>query len=185
MDEEGRRLLESIGDPSPVIDMLVGPGEADNARFGHLLENLRWNAHLSRADAAAKLGFSSEYLRLIETGKRTPALGQMRNFLAVYDAKGSVEQVRPDGYRQDLLLFDPLQGDDGEPYVIEFKSRIREARRTALGGPPDEDEDLQESVHERPSDSRAAELGQVVSLLTRADAKTLRKVRRLLEDHVG
>lgn len=185
MNDEGRQLLDSIGDPSPFVDMVVGPGESDNARFGELLERLRWEAGLSRADAAAKLGFSSEYLRLIETGKRTPALGQMRNVLAAYGAKGAVEQISPDGYRQDLLVFDPIQGDDGEPYFIEFKSRIREARRTALGGPPDEDEDWQETPHQHPSQSRAAELGVVVALLTRADDKTLRKVRKLLEDHLA
>jgi hypothetical protein len=31
---------------------------------------------------------SAEYLRLIEVGKRTPALGQMRKFLDTYGADG-------------------------------------------------------------------------------------------------
>lgn len=175
-------MLDSIGDPSTFVDMVVGPGEADNPRFGELLERLRWNAHLSRAEAADKLGFSSEYLRLIETGKRTPALGQMRNILSAYGAEGAVEKLSPQGYRQDLLIFDPLQGDDGEPYFIEFKSRIREARRTALGGPPEDDDDQTPSDFERPDPDRAAELGLIVSLLTKADPATLRKVRRLLEE---
>ena len=164
-------------------DWTVGPGQSDNSSFGELLESLRWKAGLSRADAAAKLGLSSEYLRLIEIGKRTPALGQMRNLLHVYDAKGDVQ--RREGYRHDLVIWDPLKGDDGEPYFVEFKSRIREARRTALGGPTDEDEEREHATDERPDESRAAEIGLVVSLLTRADDNTLRKVRKLLDDKVG
>ena len=165
--------------------MVVGPGESDNSRFGELLERLRWKAGLSRAEAAAKLGFSSEYLRLIEVGKRTPALGQMRNLLSVYGASGHVEKISPQGYRQDLLVFDPLDGDDGDPIIVEFTSRIREARRSALSGPPDEDEGWQQAVNERPAESRATELGLAVSLLTRADDSTLRKVRKFLEDRAG
>ncbi|MEU8118122.1 helix-turn-helix transcriptional regulator [Spirillospora sp. NPDC049024] len=182
MDDGDRQPETSIGAPSPFVDMVVGPGESDNSRFGELLERLRWKAGLSRADAATKLGFSSEYLRLIEVGKRTPALGQMRNLLRVYGAKGAVEQISPQGYRQDLLVFDPLDGDHGDPVIIEFTSRIREARRRALGAPPDEDEDWEQADYEGPTESRATELGLVVSLLTRADDSTLLKVRKLLED---
>lgn len=183
MDEAELR----IGDPSPFVDLVVGPGMTeDNRRFGELLERLRWKSGLSRADAANKLGLSAEYLRLIEAGRRTPALGQMRNFLSVYDATGDVERITPDGYRQDLLIFDPLQGDDGDPYLIEFKSRIREARRRALGGPPDEeDADELDQESAQPSAKRAAELGAVVSLLTRADDALLQKVRQLLEEEVS
>lgn len=173
---------DSIGKPSPVPKWVVGPGEPDNSRFGKLLEDLRWKAGLSRADAATSLGLSSAYLRLIEVGKRTPALGQMRKLLDAYGAEGEVERISPEGYRQDLAVIDPL---DGEPVFVEFTSRIREARRRALGGPPDEDEDRQQAAYERPAESRAAEIGLVVSLLTRADDNTLRKVRTLLEDELG
>lgn len=176
-----RQWEDSFGEPSPAPKWVVGPGEADNSRFGELLESLRWKAGLSRADAAAKLGLSSEYLRLIELGKRTPALGQMRNLLDAYGAEGEVERISPQGYRQDLLIVDPLNGD---PRIVEFKSRIREARRRALGGPADEDEDRQQAAHEHLGESRAVEIGRVVSLLTRADDSTLRKVRKLLEDRV-
>ncbi|MEU6756389.1 helix-turn-helix transcriptional regulator [Streptomyces sp. NPDC046685] len=185
MDDGDRQLEAHIGEPSPFVDMVVGPGEADNSNFGGLLERLRWKAGLSRADAAAKLGFSSEYLRLIEVGKRTPALGQMRNLLSAYGAVGAVEEISPDGYRQDLLVFDPLYGDDGDPVIVEFTSRIREARRSALGGLPDDDEDSRQTAYERPTASRAAELGMVVSLLARADDATLRKIRKLLEERVN
>ena len=187
VNNRDRQMEDSIGEQSPSVDLVVGPGEPDNSRFGELLERLRRKAGLSRADAAAKLGLSSEYLRLIEVGKRTPALGQMRNLLGAYGAEGDVERISPEGYRQDLLVFDPLDGDDGDPVIIEFRitSRIREARRRALGGPADEDEDWQQATYERPAESRAAEIGLVVSLLTRADDNTLRKVRKLLEDKVG
>jgi transcriptional regulator with XRE-family HTH domain len=180
---KGRELQseDSIGEPSPAPKWVVGPGEPDNSRFGELLESLRWKAGLSRADAAAKLGLSSEYLRLIEVGKRSPALGQMRNLLDAYGANGEVERISPDGYRQDLLIVDPLNGD---PRLVEFTSRIREARRRALGGPVDENEDRQPATYERPAGGRAAEIGLVVSLLTRADDNTLLEIRKLLEDKV-
>lgn len=185
MNDRDWQMEDSIGEPSPVVDLVVGPGKPDNSHFGELLERLRWKAGLSRADAAAKLGLSSEYLRLIEVGKRTPALGQMRNLVDAYGAEGEVESISPQGYRQDLAVFDPLHGDDGEPVFVEFSSRIREARRRALGGPADEDEGWQQATYERPAESRAAEIGLVVSLLTRADDNTLRKVRKLLEDKLG
>lgn len=175
---------EYIGEPAPHVDLVVGPGERDNGRFGELLKRLRQAAGLSRTDAAAKLGFSSEYLRLIEGGKRTPALGQMRGLLDTYRARGAVAVVSPQGYRQDLVVFDPLHGADGDPTFVEFTSRIREARQSALGGVPDADED-EHGSYERPSESRAAEIGLVVDLLTRADDTTLRQVRKLLEGNVG
>jgi transcriptional regulator with XRE-family HTH domain len=177
---------DSIGEPWPYTDLVVvGPGEPGNSAFGELLERLRQKARLSRADAAAKLGLSSEYLRLIEAGKRTPALGQMRNLLDAYGAEGEVEKTSPQGYRQDLVVFDPLNGDDGDPVIVEFRSRIREARRRALGGPADEDADRQQATYEHPDESRAAAIGRVVSLLTRAGDDTLREVRKLLEEKVG
>lgn len=178
----------------PFVDLIVGEGlevgpglESDNRRFGGLLECLRKHAGLSRADAAAKLGFSAEYLRLIEVGKRTPALGQMRSFLDAYGADGEVERVMPGGDRPDLLVIDPLNGD---VVIVEFKSRIREARRSALGNPPgmvdrQKDLDLHKWVYDSPSPSRAAELGVLVSLLTRADDSTIRQIREILEDEVG
>jgi transcriptional regulator with XRE-family HTH domain len=179
-----RQMEEYIGEQSPSVDLVVGPGEPDNSRFGELLEDLRRKAGLSRADAAARLGLSSEYLRLIEIGKRTPALGQMRNLLDAYGAEGEVERISPQGYRQDLLVFDPRSGDDGEPTIVEFKSRIREAPQRAFGGPADEGVRRPKATYQRPADSRAVEIGLVVSLLTHVDNNTLRKVRKLLEDEV-
>lgn len=183
--EDDARPPEDFQRP-PYVDLVVGPGmESDNRQFGELLERIRWKAGLSRAEAATKLGFSSEYLRLIEVGKRTPALGQMPRFLRAYGADAEIEEVMPSGDRPDLVVIDPL---DGDAVIVEFKSRIREARRNALGGPPEQDDepgDLDLQVHGRPSASRARELGLVVSLLTRADDITLRKIRGLLEDEIG
>jgi transcriptional regulator with XRE-family HTH domain len=184
MDAVDPDMLERPPDEDPLyIDMVVGPGRAsDNRRFGALLADLREHAGLSRADAAATLGVSVEYLRLIELGRRTPALGQMRGVLDAYHAEGEVGRLQPGGDRPDLIVLDPLSD---EPVVVEFRSRIREARRRALGAPPDlahwqDDPDFQESVHESPSASRAAQLGFVVSLLARADDSTLQKVHDLL-----
>ncbi|AVT39617.1 helix-turn-helix transcriptional regulator [Plantactinospora sp. BB1] len=166
------------------IDLTVGPGKAShNLRFGELLERLRWKAGMTRADAAAKLGLSSEYLRLIEVGKRTPALGQMPNFMDAYGANAAVERVLPGGDQPDLIVIDPL---NGEPVLVEFISRIREARRIALGAPPDEAEGQEDPdppkrrAHSRPSASRAVELGVVVSLLSKpTTARSARSARRL------
>lgn len=168
------------------VDWVVGPGAPHNRQFGQLLEGIRKHNGLSRADAAAELGLSAEYLRLIETGQRTPALGQMRVFLRAYRAEGAVEQELPDGTRPDLVLLDPV---GGEANIVEFKSRIRRARR---GGRQDRDlhAESQGDTEERwddagPSEGRAAELGAVVLLLTRADSNTLQRIRQLLEDEVG
>ncbi|MEV1287748.1 helix-turn-helix transcriptional regulator [Micromonospora sp. NPDC049679] len=190
MDDGDRQLdAHRHASQTPRYDLTVGPGrESDNRRFGELLERLRWKAGMSRADAAAKLGFSSEYLRLIEVGKRTPALGQVPNFLNAYGANAAVERVMPGGDQPDVIVIDPL---DDQPVLVEFISRIREARRIALGGPPNEvdrqvDPDQpKRRAHDRLSASRAVELGVVVSLLTQADDSTLRKIRETLEDELG
>jgi len=166
----------------PPVDLTVGPGlEADNRRFGELLESLRWKAGLSRAQAADKLGLSSEYLRLIEVGKRTPALGQMQHFLGLYGADAEIERVMPGGDQPDLIVLDPL---NGEPVFVEFRSRIREARRSSLGGPADEGEGQSQRRlgMDRPSVRRSAEIGTVVSLLAQADDSTIRKIRDILEE---
>jgi DNA-binding XRE family transcriptional regulator len=173
-----------------VVDMEVmevGPGQSsDNPRFGRFLADLREHAGLSRADAATTLGVSAEYLRLIELGRRTPALGQMRSFLDVYGADGEVGKLQPGGDRPDLIALDPLSGD---PVVVEFKSRIREARGSKQHSQRSlvsrqGDPDSPKLAHDGPSMDRAADLGFVVSLLACADDSTIRKVRELLQDEV-
>lgn len=169
----------------PDVDVIVGPGEPGNPQLGSLLRILRNHARLSRADAAANLGLSAEYLRLIEAGKRTPALGQMPRFLEAYDAQGAIEQPQPDGSVADLIVINP---GTGNPCIVEFTSRIREARRSGIQDPgadldwdhEDEDKPLGEGLPE----AHAAELGMVVSLLSRADADTLRRIRKMLEREV-
>lgn len=196
MDEIGGNQLRPPHEDPPYFDievgeedsMKVGPGmSSDNRRFGGLLARLREHAGLSRADAAATLGVSAEYLRLIELGRRTPALGQMRSFIDAYHADGEVGRLQPGGDRPDLILLDPL---DDEPVVVEFKSRIREAGRSTVSSSrseADQQEDLDflKKVHEGLSASRAANLGLVVSLLARADDSTIRKVRDWLHNEVG
>ncbi len=188
-DGEDQLNAHWVDRPRPPYDLTVGPGRTvHNLRFGELLERLRWKTGMTRADAATKLGLSPEYLRLIEVGKRTPALGQMPNFMDAYGANAAIERVQPGGEQPDLIIIDPL---NDEPVLVEFTSRIREARRIALGGPPDEADgqaDLdrpKRRAHDRPSASRAVELGVVVSLLTQADDSTLRKIREMLEEELG
>jgi len=55
--------------------------------------------------------------------------------LDAYGADGEIERVMPGGDQPDLIVIDPL---DGQPVTVEFTSRFREARRSALGGHPDE-----------------------------------------------
>lgn len=177
---------QSIGEPSPFVDLVVGPGSHDNRRFGEMLQALRKQAGFSRLDAANRLGFSSEYVRLIEAGKRTPALGQMRAILHAYGAEGAVEQVSPQGYRQDLILFEPFRD---EPTVVQFKSRIREARRRAAVAGEGEESSLeparrQSADRSLPTRNIDAELGAVIHLLVQANGATLAQVRRLLEGSV-
>lgn len=92
--------------------LMVGPDESDNAQFGVILRQFRTEAQLSRSQAANILGFSSEYLRLIERGKRTPALGSMGTIMSTYHVDHDIGA----GY----LKF----GD----FFVEFTSRIQEAR---------------------------------------------------------
>ena len=182
-DTRRPRPIRKPGDADIVV-RAVGPGEESaNTEFGSLLRILRNHAELSRADAAAKLGLSVEYLRLIEAGVRTPALGKMRSFLKAYEANGEVESVQPDGSVADLIVMNP---GTGEPWIVEFRSRIREARRTRRrdeGRPTAASEDAH--ANQLLDDRHAAELGVVVSLLTRAGPDSLRKVRELLEDELG
>jgi transcriptional regulator with XRE-family HTH domain len=167
--------------------MVVGPGlAADNRRFGQLLARLREHAGLSRADAAEALGVTAEYLRLIERGKRTPALGQMRSFIDAYRADGAVGKLQPGGDTPDLIVLDPL---NDEPVIVEFKSRIREARRISAKPRRSQAErgsvNLPARLGAGHAMDRAVELGIVVSLLTQADDATIREVRDLLEAHAG
>lgn len=188
MDEVDRKLSDKPPhEQPPFVDMVVGPKRtSDNRRFGELLADLRNRAGLSRADAAVALGVTAEYLRLIELGKRTPALGQMRSFLDAYRVKGEIGSIQPGGDRPDLIFFHPLSDN---PVIVEFKSRIREAGRRTVGPASDladrqKNPDEQRLALEHPSAERATELGLVVLLLARADDGTIRKVRDLLQDEV-
>ncbi|MBN9629938.1 MAG: helix-turn-helix domain-containing protein [Actinobacteria bacterium] len=165
----------------PYIDLVIGPGhERDNQNFGRMLAEFRQLAGLSRASAAAELGVSAEYLRLIELGRRSPAMGQMHSFIQLYGIDGQLGRLQPGGDRPDLILFPP---HDDEPIRVDFASRIREARRRGVDLAPDAEErraSTQASNANLPSENRAVELGLIVSLLAAADDRTLGEVYDLL-----
>jgi transcriptional regulator with XRE-family HTH domain len=94
--------------------LTVGPNESGNEELGMILEQFRINAQLTRAQAADILGFSSEYVRLIERGTRVPALGTMKNLLNAYKISHKIGV--------DYASFGS--------YFVEFTSRIRESRIT-------------------------------------------------------
>lgn len=169
-------------DDPPYIDLVVGPNhEADNRVFGRMLAEFRQIAGLSRGEAAARLDVSAEYLRLIELGRRTPAMGQMQAFLDVYEINGELGKLQPGGDRPDLILFPPHAD---EPVTVYFASRIREARRRGFAISPEAEARraaLRQAEIDAPSESRAIELGYIVSLLATAGSSTLGQVYDLLE----
>lgn len=142
-----------------MLEWKVGPKEADNEKLGALLLELRTRAGFSRATAAHRVEFSSEYLRLIERGVRTPVEGNLRLLLEMYKVDHTVEVGR--------VIIDDVS--------IEFTSRIKEMRRKR---------DAQASS---PVLSRTDRLGRIVELLFLSDDETLRDVhtrlRRSRENH--
>lgn len=130
--------------------LVVGPGEKDNVEFGNMLERFRREAGFTRARAANAFGFSSEYIRMIERGKRTPVAGNMRRMLNVYGVD-AVERIQD----QRVIIGD---------IDVEFTSRILEARHPELPQP------------QRPrmmKVKRAKKIGRIVELLMQADDETL------------
>lgn len=127
----------------------VGPREADNEKLGNLLLELRTKAGFSRTTAAHRLDLSSEYLRLIERGIRTPVEGNMRSILDLYRETYTVEVGR-------IVIGD---------VSVEFTSRIKEPRRKAY---------IEEVVP--PTMSRSTRIGRIVELLISAENEDLRQV---------
>ena len=97
---------------SDINILTVGPDESDNAQFGEFLFDLRRAAKLSRIKAGQLIGVSSEYVRVIELGKRTPALGTALKILDIYQTPFTLNGSR-------IIL---------EGFSVEFTSRIKEAR---------------------------------------------------------
>jgi transcriptional regulator with XRE-family HTH domain len=135
-------------------DWKVGPNEPDNVPFGDLLKRFRVQKGLTRAQAADRLAVTSEYLRLIERGKRTPAFGTMPLIFGIYDVHFIT---------------------DGERYVIdeasiEFTSRIREGRQKTTT----------DEQHILVTTNRARQIAEIVELLMTTDEATLRAVHNRL-----
>jgi transcriptional regulator with XRE-family HTH domain len=166
----------------PYIDLVVGPNhEVDNRNFGRMLGEFRHLAGLTRVEAAARLEMSAEYLRLIELGRRTPAMGQMDAFIRVYRISGELGRLQPGGDRPDLILLPPHAD---EPVTVDFASRIREARRRGSAASANADtrrDALRQSESNQPAEGRATELGYILLLLATADDGTLAKVYDILE----
>lgn len=136
----------------PHNELRVGPKEPDNEEFGELLQQFRLQKGLTRAQAAERVGFTSEYLRLIERGKRTPSFAHMALIFGVYDV-----YYVTDGIRQFII----------DETSIEFTSRIREAR-------------IKEAPPIVVEANRSQQIGQIIDLLVQADESKLRKVYRIL-----
>jgi transcriptional regulator with XRE-family HTH domain len=140
--------------------LVVGPDQADNEKLGKLLQHYRLEMNLSRAQAANRMGFTSEYLRLIERGKRTPPLGRVRNILNAYNVGFTMQLAE----NEEWLIVNNT--------TINFTSRIREARH--------HNQEL-EIVDVAPAVlDRTTAIGEIVELLTQVDNRALYQVRKSL-----
>jgi len=92
--------------------LIIGPNEPDNVKFGEIVHGFRNNIQLSRSEIANRLGVSSEYMRLIERGERTPALGTAIKLFDIYAIPYKVNKSH--------IIF--------ENTAVKFTSRIKEFR---------------------------------------------------------
>jgi transcriptional regulator with XRE-family HTH domain len=97
------------------ISLIVGPNEIDNLKFGGILHTFRIRNQLSKPKAAERIGVSPEYVRLIERGERTPALGTLLKILDIYGV--SYER------NGSQVVMD-------ETVLVDFTSRIKNARHS-------------------------------------------------------
>lgn len=140
--------------PTSTEEWFIGPGEEDNKVFGDWLRELRHTAGLTRVEAAAKLNFSSEYIRLMERGKRTPASENMGQICETYEV-----------ISQKLGANIWLINDK----TIVFTSRVLASSRPNNG------------IDVPKVENRLETLGWIADNLPGADELTLAKVKRLLE----
>lgn len=129
----------------------VGPNEPHNELLGEILSELRNRAHMSRAGAAIRFGFTSEYVRLIEHGRRTPAFENMPQILNAYDEKYT---------RQGNQI--TFQGK-----TFKFTSRVQEVRSSL-------------PYTNAVVSNRNQKIGEIVNLLVDADNVTLSEIHRRL-----
>jgi transcriptional regulator with XRE-family HTH domain len=97
---------------SDSIILTVGPEEADNPAFGHILLSFRTRMNLTRSEAASRIGVTSEYVRMIEKGERSPALGMALKILDAYEVPWTLDESQ--------VYFENVSA--------EFSGRIKEAR---------------------------------------------------------
>lgn len=134
---------------SEVVALTVGPGEPDNEKFGSLLWEFRTKLSLSRVKVADHIGVSSEYVRMMEQGKRTPALWTAVKILEFYEVGYTVRVTHSQ------LFFNNIS--------VKFTSRIKNARYS--------------SPSTRDSISiRSQLLGEIVEFLAVADDDILKKI---------
>lgn len=139
---------------SEPVRLMVGPEQSDNVRFGVLMEEIRNERGFSRARAAQILHLTSEFIRLIEKGKRIPAAGTTRYILETYGVPFETDLAG--GFP--ILMF--------KEYRVEFTSRIKAARSKGKPSPTFVDRDKR--------------IGQIVRLLAIADDKMLHDIHRKL-----
>jgi transcriptional regulator with XRE-family HTH domain len=96
------------------IALTIGPNQIDNLSFGRILAVFRIKNNLTKPKAAERIGVSSEYIRLMERGERTPALGTVLKILDIY---GVSYERKP---KFQVVI-------DGN-ISVKFTSRIKEAR---------------------------------------------------------
>jgi transcriptional regulator with XRE-family HTH domain len=140
-----------------VIEWFVGPGENDNEAFGKWLRESRHRAGLTRAEAANKLDFTMEYIRLVEQGKRIPASDSMDRVFTAYEVV--YEKIESNLWRVDNR-------------TIMFTSSALEARQ------PDE-ADIPTEIN------RHETLGWIVDHLNQIENLTLIQIQKLLKRDLG
>lgn len=94
--------------------LTVGPGSDDNKEFGKWMLFFRNQKKMTRTKSGASIGVTSEYIRLMENGKRTPALYTAIKLLEVYGISYYLNT------RKSQLVVESM--------VFVFTSRIKNSR---------------------------------------------------------
>ena len=123
------------------------------------MRTLRDEVGFTRAQAASAIGISSEFIRVIERGERTPAAGTARIMLEEYG-------VEFNSYSENDHYIFVIRG-----HKIEFLSRIQESRNDP-------------AVTRRVTSKHDELLGEVVRHLASADEAVLHYILYVLRKEV-